>query len=155
MALCIERSTRPIHFVGVGSVLRHDDAAGLKVVASIGRRLGATLPDWVKVHQKEPPERTLSRIPAKEGVVVFDAVEANMEAGGIVCTTLADTKYGFFGTHNIPLKVIPGLAERPDTVYVIGIQPQSLEVGEGLSPVVRRSVKALVEEVVERVKASS
>ena len=155
VALCIRLSARPIHFVGVGNTLRRDDAAGVQVVSSLGRRLGHALPPWVKLHTSEAPERTLSGIPPGDGVVLFDAVRSKFAAGSVVCTTLDDTRYGFFATHNIPLRLIPGLAERQDTAYVIGIEPESIEVGEGLSPAVERSVDALVTEVMRLVRAGN
>ncbi len=154
VARCLGRSARPIHFVGVGNDLRRDDAVGLQALSSLRRHLGGSPPCSVRLHRtSESPERVLSRIPANEGVVVFDAVQANLGPGGIVCTTLGDTKYGFFSTHNVPLRLIPGLAERNDTAFVIGIVPESLEVGEGLTPTVRRSLDALIAEVVRQVRA--
>jgi len=152
VARCIERSPRPIHFVGIGNELRRDDAAGLNVVTALGRVLGASPPSWVKLHQGELAERVLSRIPREDGVVVFDAVQAKVGPGGIVCATLDDTRYGFFATHNIPLRLIPGLAERQDTAYVIGIEPESLDVGEGLTRAVKRSVDALAAEIARQVR---
>jgi hydrogenase maturation protease len=153
VARCIACSPRPVHFVGIGNELRRDDAAGLNVVSALGRVLGALPPPWVRLHPGEPPERVLSRIPREDGVVVIDAVQANVGPGGIVCATLDDTRYGFFATHNVPLRLIPGLTERQDTAYVIGIEPESLEVGEGLTLKVRRSVDALAAEIARQVRA--
>ncbi len=154
VARCIGRSARPIHFVGVGNELRRDDAAGLQVLSLLRRRLGGLPPLSVRLHRtSESPERVLSDIPANEGIVVFDAVQAKLGAGGIVCATLGDTRYGFFSTHNVPLRLIPGLAERKDTAFVIGIEPESLEVGEGLTLTVRRSVDSLIAEMVRQLRA--
>jgi hydrogenase maturation protease len=98
------------------------------------------------------PERLLSRLASEPGrIVVFDAVDASKSPGEIVCARLSDTKYGFFATHNVPLRLVPGLAGRRDEVFLVGVQPQSLEVGEGLTDVVQRSVERLVAVVVEAV----
>ncbi len=94
-----------------------------------------------------PPERQLSRIPASGRVVLIDAVEAQAEPGSIVCANLGDTKFGYFATHNIPLKLIPGLLEMGDDLLLVGIQPAHIEVGEELSPAVRSSVETLVGEI--------
>ena len=146
-------SSRPLHFVGVGNHLRRDDAAGLVALASLKRTLTRPRPGWVKFHDEGSPERALSKIPSGEGIIVFDAVESNSEPGRIVCTNLADTKYGFFATHNVPLRLIPGLVERADSVFLIGVQPESIEVGEGLSATVQKSVDELVIEVTRRVRS--
>jgi hydrogenase maturation protease len=142
-----------MNFVGVGNGLRGDDAAGLRVVTDLERRLGRARPGWVKFPHSEAPERSLSKIPISEGVIIFDAVQARLQAGGIVCATLSDTKYGFFATHNVPLRLIPGLAERQDSAFVIGIEPSSLNVHEGLTTPVQQSVNALVNELVSQLEA--
>jgi hydrogenase maturation protease len=152
VADCIANSSRPLHFVGVGNHFRRDDAAGLVALASLKRSLIRPRPGWVKFHDETSSERALSKIPSGEGIVVFDAVESNGEPGRIVCASLADTKYGFFATHNVPLRLIPGLAERADSVFLIGVQPESIEVGEGLSATVSKSVDELVTEVARQVR---
>jgi hydrogenase maturation protease len=153
VAKCIGDSAKPINFVGVGNPLRTDDGAGLQAVSSLSRAFDGMAPPWVKIHSGvSSPERVLSKIPSTEGIIIFDAVQARLDPGGIVCATLGDTKYGFFATHNVPLKLVPGLAERKDSVFLFGIEPGSLEVGEGLTDKVRQSVHTLVAEVVKQVR---
>ena len=68
--------------------------------------------------------------------------------GQVTLANLGDSKYGYFATHNVPLRVIPEVAANPSNVYVSGIEPAVLEVGEGLSDAVRQSavdVAAVVE----------
>jgi hydrogenase maturation protease len=102
------------------------------------------------------PERVLSNISSKAGsIVIFDAVEASKEPGEVVFCKLADTKYGFFGTHNVPLKLIPGLSARDDDVHLVGVQPASLDVGEGLTDTVQRSVQEVITTVTEGVARRS
>ncbi len=149
---CIARAPRPVHFVGVGNFLRRDDAAGLVAIASLRRALRRSTPGWVRIHDEPSPERVLSKIPGEEGVIVFDAVQSTGEPGRIICTNLADTRYGFFATHNVPLRLIPGLSERADRVFLLGVQPVSMEVGEGLSARVSQSVNELVTEVARQLR---
>ncbi len=153
VARCLERAGRPVHLVGVGNTLRSDDGVGIRVVSSLRRSFGSTPPNWVRLHSDTPIERLARGIPAEDGVVLFDAVQTGAGPGEIVCAALGNTDYGFFATHNVPLRLIPGLAEREDSVYVIGIVPEYLELGEGLTPKVRRSADALVAEVVRQVRA--
>ena len=147
----------PVDLVGVGNELKTDDAAGLEIVTSLRSRLGTSPAPGVKIHAFTPtPERLLSKLASAEGrVVVFDAVEASAKPGQVVFRSLADTKYGFFGTHNIPLKLVPGLGERLGDCFLVGVQPMSLEVGSGLSRPVRESVNEIVAVVVEGVAGRS
>jgi hydrogenase maturation protease len=102
------------------------------------------------------PERTLSRLSSEGGtILVFDAVEASKEPGEVVFCTMADTKYGFFTTHNMPLRLVPGLVGHEEDVYLVGIQPESLDVGEGLTERVRASVQEVIAVVTEGVKYRS
>jgi len=142
-----------VHLVGVGNELKTDDAAGLEVASSLRSMLGTCPVPGVRIHGCTPmPERLLPRLASGEGrVVVFDAVDASAEPGEIVFRSLADTQYGFFGTHNIPLKLVPGLEERLGDFFLVGVQPASLEVGTGLSRTVREAVKEIVSVVAQGV----
>ena len=143
----------PVHLVGVGNELKTDDAAGLAIVSSLRSRLGASPTPGVKIHPCTPmPERLLSKLASEEGrVVVFDAVEASAKPGEVVFRSMAHTKYGFFGTHNIPLKLVPGIEERLGDFFVVGVQPASLEISQGLSEPVREAVNEIVAVVAEGV----
>jgi hydrogenase maturation protease len=91
------------------------------------------------------PERMISDLASKgERIVVIDAVEARKKPGAIVCARLSETKFGFFATHNVPLRLVPGVAENAADTYVVGIQPDSVGIGEGLSDVVKESSVKLV-----------
>ncbi len=76
--------------------------------------------------------------------MIVDAVEANREPGAIVCSSLREAKFGFFATHNLPVKILPEVAGNLDESYVVGVQPESVEVGEGLSEKVKASSDQLV-----------
>jgi hydrogenase maturation protease len=110
------------------------------------RRLRSASKRAVKIHGlSSNPERLISDLASKgERIVVIDAVEAQKEPGTIVCARLSDTKFGFFATHNVPLRLVPGVAENAADTYVVGIQPESVGVGEGLSEVVKESSAKLV-----------
>ena len=141
--------------VGVGNSLRGDDAVGLEIALELRSKLGSTPSRGVRIHRASlMPERLLSKLASKSGrIVVFDAVEASKPPGEIVCSKLGDTKYGYFATHNIPLRLVPGLADRQQDVYIVGVQSQSLEVGEGLTRVVRDSALRVVAVVAKAVEA--
>ena len=136
----------PVHLVGVGNELRSDDAVGLEIASSLRKMLGASPAPGVKIHACTPmPERLLSKLASGEGrVIVFDAVEASASPGKVVFRSMSDTKYGFFGTHNIPLQLVPGLGDHLRDFFLVGVQPASLEVGQSLSETVRESMDEVV-----------
>lgn len=140
-----------IHLVGAGNPLRGDDAAGLQVIDGLKRRYGRNIPRNVVIHAESIGiESVISRIDISVSkLVIFDAVDCGKPPGSIICTSLADSRYGFFATHNIPLRLIPSVAANPGAVRVLGIQPQIMDVHEGLSD----TVSAAVEEVVQSTAA--
>jgi hydrogenase maturation protease len=140
-----------VDLVGVGNDIRQDDALGLEISSRLRSRLGRS-PKRLKVHPPvKMPERLLSKLAStSRRVVIFDAVETSKPPGTIVCRKLGDTKYGFFATHNVPLKLIPGIEERLGDFYIVGVQPERLEVGEGLSSVVDLAVDKIVNYIASR-----
>jgi len=136
-----EDTGRPVHIVGVGNPIRQDDAVGLEIVSSLRRRLGARPSPNFIIHPPSPmPERLLSRVASSGGrMMVFDAVQANRAPGAVVSARLSDTKYGYFATHNIPLRLIPGVSAGLDRSLLVGVQPGWLDVGEELSAAVKEA----------------
>ena len=152
----LSSSALPIHFVGVGNTLRRDDGVGIFIASALKARItGDSRSKAIVYDRSRSHETLLSRLPIDEGLVVFDAVEAGLEPGSIICATVGDTKYSFFATHNVPLAIIPGVAERKDRVCVMGIEPEALGVGEGLSPRVEASAEALTAEIANQLVSTS
>jgi len=146
----LEDRRTPLHLVGVGNPLRGDDAVGLEIVSQLATKIGNNPVKDVIVHAPSAaPESLLSKIDCvNERILIFDAVELGGEPGQVTLANLGNSKFGYFATHNVPLRVIPGLAANPSNVYVSGIEPEKLEVGEGLSGRVRTSAD-VVASVVE------
>lgn len=135
-----------VHLVGIGNPIKQDDGVGLKIVSNLRRLLGPSPTPKIRIHPPSVnPEKVMSEVAAKgERLVVLDAVEGNKEPGSIICARLDQTKFGFFATHNLPLKLVPGIAEAPGETFVIGVQPESLGVGEELSLTVNAASDRLV-----------
>ncbi len=139
-----------VNLVGIGNPIKGDDSVGLAVVSELLRLLGPSPTSRLAIHEPSmSPERTLSRLALKgERIVIFDAVETGKEPGAILCAKLSDTKFGFFATHNIPLRIVPGLGGMASDVYLLGIQPESVEVGKGLTKSVETASRRVVAAIV-------
>jgi hydrogenase maturation protease len=144
-----------VHIVGTGNPIKRDDALGIEVVSKLRRLLGPEPLPGMRIHPPTlSPERLLVRLSSGEGrIVVFDAIEAGRPPGTFVCAKLEDTKFGYFATHNIPLRILPSISKLDGRVRVIGIQPDELDVGEGLSFEVNASCEKLIAAVVSMVEA--
>jgi hydrogenase maturation protease len=146
--------TGVVNIVGIGNPIKGDDGVGLEIVSTLRRELGPSPVPGLRIQPLSLyPELLISRIARSgERILIVDAVEANKEPGAIVCSRLRDAKFGFFATHNLPLKILPEVAENLDESYVLGVQPESVEVGEGLSEKVRATSDRLVAAITAMIK---
>jgi len=144
-----------VHIVGIGNPIKQDDALGIELVSKLRRRLGPQPLPRVRIHPPTlTPERLLVRLSSGKGrIVLFDAIEAGKPPGTIVCAKLEDTKFGYFATHNIPLRILPSIRNLDGNVRVIGVQPSEAGVGEGLSYEVSASCEKLIAAIVTMVEA--
>ncbi len=145
--------TRSLQLAGVGNPIRSDDGVGLYIASKLRTSNTAKSIKGLKIlPTNRNPELLFSRLDPRDGdLLIFDAVECNQRPGTIVFAGLDDTKYGFFVTHNVPLRLIPQLRSIRSAVYILGIQPETLEIGEELS----RTVKASADSVVETIAGAS
>jgi len=147
---------RVAHLFGVGNAIRQDDALGLEVISSLRRRLRSASQSLVRIHAPSANTEGLISNLASRGarIVVIDALQAQKEPGTVVCARLSETKFGFFATHNVPLRLIPGVADNAANTFVIGIQPDVVGVGEGLSDVVKNASNELVAMIADLVESA-
>jgi len=135
----------PLHLVGVGNPIRKDDSVGIFICSKLKKKFGTRPNKLVRIYPPFAPELLFSKISLKNGsLIIFDAIEQNSVPGSIIFANIADTRFGYFATHNIPLKLIPNLSERLVNIFVLGIQPEDINVGEGLSEVVRESANEVI-----------
>jgi hydrogenase maturation protease len=138
--------------IGVGNRLRHDDGAGLEVAS----RLRATRPPGIRILEEEgEPASLIQCFELMQEVLIIDAVSTGGKPGDL---------HRFDATHEpLPAETFRssthalGVADAielareldrlPHRLAVYGIEGEEFKAGEGLSPSVEATVKALVEEL--------
>jgi hydrogenase maturation protease len=138
--------------IGVGNRFRRDDAAGLEVAT----RLRATHPPGIRILDEEGEPGSLIRsFELMQEVLIIDAVGTGGRPGDL---------YRFDATHEpLPaetfrtsthalgvgdaIELARELGRLPKRLAVYGIEGESFEAGEGLSPPVEATVAALVAEL--------
>lgn len=133
-----------IAFVGVGNVLKSDDGVGVVLVNMLRDKF------------KEPgvflgcgtaPENYLEKLGNFDCVVIFDAIDLGMKSGEIAILKPEELSETDISTHNLSLKLLSRyLEEKGIHTIVVGIQPENLRFGEGLSEVVKLSLEKFVRE---------
>lgn len=130
--------------MGVGNPLRGDDGFGPALIAGLHGKTSVKLLD-----AEETPEAFLGRVieMAPDKLLIADVVAFGGAAGEAVL--LEPEQLGqriAISTHNLPLVMFIRLFKEkcPETeVKLLGIQPGSIELGQGLGPAVRKTVEAL------------
>ena len=136
--LLSDKSIR-IVFVGIGNMLRNDDGAG----PYIAQKLKSTN-NRIVIIPEAGIERYISAINReKPDLIIFlDCVNFGREPGYWEFIPIDKVEETTFHSHNISLNKLSEFffAE----IWVIGIQPANLKIGETLSPVVEKSAHNII-----------
>ena len=137
-----------LQMLGIGNEMMRDDGVGLFIGKKLMRKYGPHPTDALRIHLSgASSEIMLSRlIETGNQILIFDSLVENSRPGSIALKHLSSSRFGYFATHNIPLKLIPGLKEH-NRIYVLGVEPESIDVGEELSEIVRRSALEVINSV--------
>ena len=140
--------------IGVGNRFRRDDAAGLEVA----ERLKATEPAGVRIVEEEGEPTSLIRdFALMKEVLIVDAVSTGGKPGDLHRFDATDEPLPAetfrSSTHALgvadAIELARELGRLPHRIAVYGIEGESFETGEGLSPAVEATVAALVAELAD------
>lgn len=135
--------------VGVGNVMKGDDGAGPEVVAGLQKR-GFSLPC---VDATEVPENYAGWVPKQEleAVVFVDAVEFGGEPGECRVIPFEHLMISASNTHRMSLHyTVMYLRDQWEgDAILVGVQPKSMTLGEGLSKEVNNGVQELTKILLE------
>jgi len=133
--------------VGVGNVLRGDDGAGPEVIALLGGRIALPIVD-----ASEVPENYGGWVVKEslDSVVFVDAVEFGGEPGEFRIIPLQKLLVSASSTHRLSLHYVIRYLEEEwgGDAVLVGVQPKSLRLGEGLSAEVAEGVRKLADVLV-------
>ncbi|MCX8160981.1 MAG: hydrogenase maturation protease [Candidatus Saccharicenans sp.] len=138
--------------VGIGNNLRGDDGFGPYFIEKLREK--ALLPEGRLMTVEDVPENyafPISRMDVSE-VVFVDAVILAAPPGTVVLGPLEELEEigQIASTHKLSLRLTARIIEESGKkVYLLGVVPESMEFGHGLSPVVKKAAMELVS-LVER-----
>lgn len=135
----LKDKNKKILFTGVGNVLRSDDgvgvfiASGIEACKHISILLAETsLENYInKINSISP-----------DILIITDCVDFKRDPGFTDLIPVSMTNEFTVSSHNISLKRVSEYLKME--VYVLGVQPADLRVGEHLTPAVRRSAEKMI-----------
>jgi hydrogenase 3 maturation protease len=133
--------------LGVGSVLRADDAAGMEIVRILEERL-APGQSCVRLFGGETaPENFCGSIKrfAPTHLIIVDAADLGLFPGEFADICPEDVGGPSYCTHMLPIKIMVDylVRETGAEVTLLGIQYRTLEFDGAMSPEMRRAVLAV------------
>jgi hydrogenase 3 maturation protease len=143
--------------LGIGNELQGDDAAGLLVIRALTARLGSS-PTVLTLEGGVAPENFTGKIRKfKPDLVLFvDAADLGADAGSVEWVRLDQIDGFSASSHILPLSVLAKfiIADTGCEVGVLGIQPQSLELGEDVSEPVQKAINSLADDLYQQLTIS-
>jgi len=129
-------------FVGIGNVLKHDDGAGVYLTRQI-RDTGmiSTLIVEQSIENYIGKINTLN----PEILVLVDCLYFGKYSGYSDIIPAEELRCQTSNTHNISLKRLSELFKMP--VYILGIQPENIRFGEGMTIHVKKAVTELADKI--------
>ena len=130
--------------LGIGNPLRGDDGAGISVALHMRAR------GWQAVDCGTAPENFTGvvRRMRPELLLLVDAAEMGIPPGEFRVVPKDRIEDVAFGTHHLPLsRLMEFLSDTADEIRFIGIQPEVVADGEGLSPSVEEGVRRLLAKI--------
>lgn len=126
-------------FVGIGNVLRSDDGIGVYINNNIKESSSIQ-----KLSVEISIENYLGKINSlnPDVLILVDCVDFGKHAGYYEILPAEKVKDFTLNTHNISLKRISELFKMP--VFILGIQPKSIEFGEEISEVVLQTARNII-----------
>jgi hydrogenase maturation protease len=153
-------SPQNIVILGIGNLLLSDEGVGVHVANKL---MEMDLPEGISVVEGGTDGfRLLNFITEADRLIVIDAVKTGAAPGSIYKFNIDEVKNcpsGFkTSVHQIGiLEVInlSGLIGKTPHTTVIGIEPQSLEMGMELSPEIKNKIPRIIELILDELKAIS
>lgn len=132
--------------VGVGNVLRGDDGLGPVFVERLKSKIeapcinaGNAFENYLGLIMKEKPQT----------VLLVDAVHLDMDPGGFAIVDPSRIEHGGFSTHDVSASLFLDflVEEIQCSVFLLGVQPERITLGTGISEPVSRTLGILEEEI--------
>ena len=139
----LKQKDKKILFVGLGNILKNDDGVGVY----ISRRIKQT-PEISVLTAEVSIENYIGKInSSKPDILVFiDCAEMHSAPGTCELFPVNRIHDITFNTHNISLKRLSDFFAMP--LYILGIQPLSIDFGENISYLVKDVANKIVHSII-------
>jgi len=135
----------------VGNPEYGDDGLGIRLAELLSKRFEPVSDPPMVIDAGAMPERYIGRIIEQgyDSLVFLDAVEFGGQPGSVLVANSAEmaSRFPQISTHKISLGMLSNLVEESGNTkaWLIGVQPESLKMGQELTPAVQDTLEILDE----------
>jgi len=138
-----------IVLLGVGNRIRGDDAAGPELIEILKKRPPDIRKEIFLFDGEEVPENYLIPIANLKPnlVIIVDVVDFGSRPGAVKLFPIQQIPQGSVSTHRLSLRFLGSYLEKKTQakIYLLGIQPKSIKLGEKLSLEVKKTLSDLAD----------
>jgi hydrogenase maturation protease len=142
-------SSEETAFIGMGNIDRADDGAGLLIADTLKKYY----PNQIFSESERPVDSILMELISFQEInciILIDATDFKTYPGSY--RLFNQTEFSQFrqvlNTHQPPLTLLQQLVEQANkTLYLLGIQPLSIEMMGEVSPIIRACIEHLTQEI--------
>lgn len=140
--------------LGLGNILNRDEGLGIQALRLLEARSGE-FPEFEFLDGGVLGLNLLMIVEECSHLLVLDSIDAKKPAGMVI--ELAKEQIPLFAgikmsQHQVTFQEVLGLANirgnLPEYLYLIGIQPEDLSVGLGLSPSIENALPQVIEKTI-------
>ena len=141
---------KKIVIMGVGNIIRGDDAAGVIIAENLKKKIKRE--DIKIINAEETPENWVGKIEeiSPETLIIIDVVDFNSFPGDVKIFSIDEIKETTFTTHNFSFPFLFGNLKEKTEILIIGIQPDKINIKEGVSEKVKEGMRK-AEEIIESI----
>lgn len=132
-------------FVGIGNLLKRDDGVGVYISKKIKNKRSVS-----SLTVETSIENYIGKINSMNPdiLILIDCMDMKEAIGKFKLLALNQIQDMTFNTHNISLKRLSDFFTMP--VYILGIQPEKIDFGEGISYLVKNCADKIVRQINKR-----
>ncbi|MBN2096851.1 MAG: hydrogenase maturation peptidase HycI [Candidatus Omnitrophica bacterium] len=133
--------------VGIGNTLRGDDGFGPALIGNLQGKVQA-----VCIDVGSAPEKYVNKITQERPntILIVDALHLDREPGAYEILQKDDIIQSGLSTHDISIKMFIDYlqTQTQSRIYILGIQPEAVAFGQGLSVRVKRTLDKIEELII-------
>ena len=144
-----------ITVIGIGNLLLKDEGIGVHVVHSLRE---SQCPANVEIIDGGISPHVIFDLEGVDKLIVIDAVRAGGDPGEVYRFELSDLAWEEKETTSLhemglgeSLRLMGMLGNRPEEVVIIGVEPEEIDWGLGLSPKLEQRLPEVVRSVLEEI----